>query len=308
MKASSQPTLIPKRLRRVIITAAVLIALLLMAPHISRFVVSLAIAPVVHTKQWFLTSSASLPQYLRNRSALLEDMEDLKNQLATMRADQYVNERLSKENETLRQLLHDGDDDRIVAGVIGRPTVLPYDVLLLDKGSSSGIQAGAPVYVGTQTVIGVVRSVSNTTAVVDMVTSPNFSSLVYIVGPNVYAVANGVGGGQLRVGVPQGVDVAMQDLVILPSVSPGVFGVVTHIENRPTQAEQLVYVTPEVAIRELRLVTVGEQPVLAPDASTIEATTAEAVSLLVPTETLSELGATSTASSTATTSVPEQID
>lgn len=304
MKESSRRTSNKRGLFSVLIIGVLLVVVLVALPKAAHVAASLVMTPVAKTVHWFETSAASFPQYLRNRSELLENITDLKNEIATMRADRYATVRLEKENAELRSLLHDTPGTRVVAGVIGRPPALPYDVLLLDRGSAAGIVAGAPVFIGTQTVIGVVRSVTEQAAIVDLVTSPAFASLVYIMGANVYATAEGIGGGQIAVGVPQGVVVTVGDPVILPSVSPGVYGLVEHIETEPTRAQQTVFVSPDIPIQSLRLVTVMTEPIVVPDVRGITANTRVALEAFLP-PSRSELplvSATSSATSTATTS------
>lgn len=279
-------------------------AALVLLPWLTHQAASIVVSPVAKTIHWFETSSASLPQYLRNRSELLQRISDLQNEIATMRADRYATTRLERENAELRELLNDAGDERVIAGVIGRPPALPYDVLLLDRGAEAGLVPGAPVYVGNQTVIGVVRSVAPTTAVVDLVTSPSFKSLVYIMGADIYANAVGVGSGQMVVGVPQGVPVAIDDIVIMPSVSPGVYGSVTHIEAEPTRAQQLVYVTTDTAINSLRLVTVATEPIADPKLDVITAT----VDTAMQTQLDFDLDNLPVASSTATSSAATTSD
>ena len=305
MKASSRRTSNKGKQLRIIALGALGIFVLLTAPWMAHQLAALVVTPVVKTVHWFETSTASLPQYLRNRGELLQEITDLQNEISTMRADRYAVNRLEQENKELRQLLNDVGDNRVVAGVIGRPPELPYDVLLLDRGSDAGLVAGAPVYMGNQTVIGVVRSVTPTTAIVDLVTSPSFESLVYIMGVNIYANAVGTGSGYMVVGVPQGVPVAVDDMVIMPSVSPGVYGTITHIEAEPTRAQQLAYVTTDTTLNSLRLVTVATEPIAVPSVENIKGTVDSALQTQLNFEIDRLPNATTTATSTASTTVPD---
>src|SRR5690606_12492776 len=58
---------------------------------------------------------------------------------------------LRAENASLREVLGGEEEERVAAGVIGRPSALPYDVLLIDQGSDAGVREGAPVYVSGNT-------------------------------------------------------------------------------------------------------------------------------------------------------------
>lgn len=261
MKANSRRTSQSKYYVQLTVVTALALLVLFFLPRVVYLAAATVMLPVNATKTWFLESSASLPQFLRDRAALLSDLESLKQQVAAQGGDQFTVQMLAKENAELRELMGDNGDDRILAGIIGRPNTLPYDMLMLDQGSVDGVVAGAPVYIGKRTVIGFVQSVSERTSLVTLITSPSFKSTVYVLGPDIYTSATGIGGGQLRVGVPQGFVVKEGDLVILPAVTSGVYGAVTYVEDVPSQPEQYAYVSPKIPLSSLRLVAVGVTPI-----------------------------------------------
>lgn len=259
MKASSRQTLSKKRW--LIPLAAVLLIVLL--GTVGRGVVSkiaaVVFTPVVLVQSWFYESSSTLPTYFRDRSVLLDRIEELEKRLAFENVDDNTTARLLRENNRLRSLLGNEGEERIAAGIIGRPTMTPYDVLILDKGSDDGIVASAPVYAGFDQVIGFVAEVYSHSAVVTLATTPNFESTVYIYGPNIYTTAKGLGGGILEVSVPQGIVLSERDLVILPTFGSGVFGSISLVESVATEPEQRGYVTLRQPVQSLNFVSVGKE-------------------------------------------------
>ena len=249
-----------RRRARIVLVALVCLGALFLAPKLLSSVAALAAAPINITKTWLAESGKSFPLYFRNRSDLIKQIHDLQSQLAAASGDRYTVQSLLEENKQLRSLLHDHRESRIVAGIVGRPGSLPYDTLMLDRGAADGITVDAPVYIGDNTVIGVVQNVTAHTALVELVTTPGFKSTVYVVGPNIYTDAVGQGGGQLRVGVPQGLPVHTGDVVVLPSVSSGVFGTVNSIQTAPEQPEQYAFVSPKTSLASIRFVAVGTTP------------------------------------------------
>lgn len=167
---------------------------------------------------------------------------------------------LRAENSSLREVLGQPDEPRIAAGVIGRPTALPYDVLMIDKGSDDGIEVDTPVYTGNNTVIGFVAAAYQNSSLVALLSTPGFSSTAYIFGPNIYTTAVGIGGGVTRIHVPQGISLNIGDLVVLPSMSPGIYGTVSAVDSVPERAEQYGYLTTEIPISSLKVVAVGTRP------------------------------------------------
>ncbi len=259
-RANSRRISQTKQITHVVLVGLLLIGLIALLPRLMHVAAALVMAPINGVTHWVQESSGSLPQYLRNRSELIASMDDLRQQLASRSGDKFTSEMLAKENEELRHLLGDQGDERILAGVIGRPNALPYDMLMIDQGTRDGIVVGAPVYIGDRTVIGFIQSATDKTALVTLITTPDFVSTVYVLGPDIFTTAVGIGGGQLRVGIPQGIIVKEGDLVILPSITSGVYGSVSYLETVPTEPEQYAYVSPTAPIGSLRLVSVGTTP------------------------------------------------
>lgn len=195
-----------------------------------------------------LQGESALNNLVRNESEGLNDEES--NELDYLRA----------ENASLREVLGQPDESRVAAGVIGRPTALPYDVLMIDKGSDDGIRVDTPVYTGNNTVIGFVAATYQNSSLVALLSTPGFSSTAYIFGPNIYTTAVGIGGGVTRIHVPQGIALNIGDLVVLPSMSPGIYGTVSAVDSVPERAEQYGYLTTEIPISSLKVVAVGTRP------------------------------------------------
>lgn len=288
---------------------AALVGAFLLVPIIFATLAAMIFAPIAGAKTWLFESSASFPLFFRDRAALVSKIDSLESELAGAGGNRFTIEALTLENEELRRLLGYEGEQRILAGIIGRPSALPYDVLMLDRGSNDGIVAGAPVFISDSTIIGIVRQVSAQSSIVELITTPGFETTVFIIGPDIFTNAVGVGGGQLRVGVPQGIKLTEGDLVVIPSVTSGVYGEITHVESIPTQPEQYGFVSTNIPISSMRLVSVGSTPVS-------PVTFEEAQQILVKEREMlfkvpvpegvlvvATSSATSTATSTATTSV-----
>jgi cell shape-determining protein MreC len=218
----------------------------------------LILYPVNQVIDWYTYSERTLPTYLRSRTELLTEIETLEQELANRAGTQTTIQRLINENMQLRAVAELGTtSSRIAARVIAQPTKLSYDLMKIDQGSLAGVELGAPVFVGVDTVVGVVVHVTPTYAFVDLVTTPGFSATAYVVGPNIFTPLEGVGGGVARVRVPQGVPLEVGNIVLLPSVDSGVYGEIVAVENVPSQPEQFGYVAPPVSLQSMLYVSVG---------------------------------------------------
>ena len=249
-----------KKRTQIIVVTIFCVILLFLIPSAVRTTTSVLVAPVVFIKDWFSESGSSFPQYLRNRKEILDELAYVRSQLAATGGEQVTISALQQENNRLRGLLGYEGEERILAAVIGRPDTLPYDSLMLDQGTADGIREGAPVYIGDNTVIGIVKSAAPQTSLVELITTPGFEATVFIVGPDIYTNAVGVGGGQLQVGVPQGITLNEGDLVVLPSITSGIYGAISVVQSVPTRPEQYGFVSPDIPLASMRFVSVGTTP------------------------------------------------
>lgn len=237
-----------------------ILGVLVFMPRTLGFVSSVALAPIVQVQTWIAHSSAALPTYLRDRGELRAEKQDLRMQLAEHAGAALSARRLAEENERLRGLLGATSTDRIAAAVVGRPPALPYDVFLIDKGTRDGITENAPVYIGTDQVIGFVGAVYRDRSVVTLATTPDFTATAYIYGPDIYTTATGRGSGSLRVSVPQGITLSEGDLVVLPALHAGIYGSISVVDSEPSRPEQYGYVSIEEPLASLQYVSVGSEP------------------------------------------------
>jgi len=186
-----------------------------------------------------------------------KELEGLRRELATESGTELTIKRLQIENRELRAASEfGGRTGRVVAQVIAPPSRILYDLLRIDQGTNAGITVGAPVFVGSDTVVGVIVHTTPRYSFVELFTTAGFEATAFIVGPNIFAPLEGMGGGVARVKVPQGIILSLGDLVLLPSVESGVYGEIVSIENLATQPEQYGYVTPPVPLLSMSYVSV----------------------------------------------------
>jgi cell shape-determining protein MreC len=257
MKVQSPRSSRKKRTTRITFLAVCVVLVGWFLPTIFSAVSTVIMSPVHATNQWLEESSSLIPTFVRDRQSLHADIERLENELQIHSRTDMTQQRLLSENNRLRELLGAAKENRIVAGVIARPDTLPYDFLQIDQGSNDGIEVGAPVFVGTDIVIGLVAHTAAQYSFVELFTTPGFEATIFLSGPNVVAKMSGMGGGVARVSLPQGIPIQVGNLVHVPSVEPGVFGSIAYIENEPTQPEQFGYVAPNIALQSLYQVSVG---------------------------------------------------
>lgn len=264
MKALSRHSSKKTKGRKIAKVFGVVIIVLLLGlalPFVFTTLGRIVLYPVHATQQWFQESTGRFPMYLKSQDELIGRIETLENELAVAAGTDLTQKRLYEENIWLRELLGINKKSRIAAAVIARPTELPYDLMQIDRGEQDGIKVGAPVYIGLDNVIGVVTYAAPSYAFVQLFTSPGFAATAFISGADVMTTVEGYGSGVARVSVPQGISLAVGNLVHVPSIEPGVFGRIEYIENRPSQPEQYGYITLKKPISGIHYVAVAREPV-----------------------------------------------
>jgi len=253
-----------------IVSAGLLISFLLL-PTLFQILGTTVMYPVHITRVWLAESTDSLPSYLREKRVLIEEIHSLEQQVAERSGAQVSLELIRSENRQLRELLELPDNERRhLARVVARPESLPYDVLQIDAGGRDGVIPNAPVYHGAGQVIGFVSYVAPYYSLVTLVTSPEQKGTAFVFGPDIYARTEGMGGGVLRVRIPQGVSVAKNDIVVLPAAVSGYYGKISHIETRPTEPQQYAYVPLDTSLQSIRYVSVGLDPISPLDFTTVQ--------------------------------------
>jgi len=306
-RESSRRSFHRKLVVRIGAVAAVLVLLLWLASHFFGAVFSLVTKPMYAFETWVVESSGTIPSYFRERSELLKEIEALKREQASESGLSATIDRLVAENEELRALLGATPRERLAASVIGRPPLLPHDALLIDRGTLGGVSEGAVVYHHRDQAIGFVSTSYLTSALVTLFSTPGVSMSAYVYGPDIFTTMHGEGGGVVRVNIPQGIEVAEGDVVVVPTLESGVVGAISHIVSDPSEPTQRAYVTRDTSLQSLRFVSVSPD---VPESVTFDEAVAniaegrqERFSVDVPAD-YQNLIATSTATSTATSAAP----
>ncbi len=255
---------------KVLLFGGILLAMSIwLLPVVLHSVGSMALYPLHITRVWLHESSDSLPLYLREKRELIERIQDLEQQLSIESGTRQSIRRLHAENSQLREQLDMAKPEQVTARVIARPNQLPYDVIQIDRGRRHGVELYAPVFSGVDQVVGFISHVADRYALVTLASTPGQRMTAYILGPDIFVTAEGVGDGMVRVRVPQGAPLAVDDLVILPAVRSGVFGLVTHIETETTEPQQYGYIPLPFSLQSLRYVSIGTPDAVLSDAMEI---------------------------------------
>ena len=182
-----------------------------------------------------------------------------RNQLEADNAALYAkNAALESKVADLTRLLGDRTEasSGILAGVLARPPVSPYDVLILDQGSDEGVQTGALVRGHGGMPIGVVESVSKGSSRALLYSAPRHETESWVGEGRLPMTLIGEGSGGMSAMVAREAGVLVGDFVYTAGPGAVPIGTVTAVENDPSSPRSRVDIRPLVKPFSLTWVTI----------------------------------------------------
>ena len=193
--------------------------------------------------------------YFSSKASLIAENNSLKNQLNDLSIKAAVNDTLSTENESLKELLgRTNKKSLLLATIIDRPSQSPYDTLIVDVGSNNMVVTGQTVLAENNIPIGTVTDLYSDSSRVTLYSSSGQKLSVLVGKNNVKADAIGQGGGNFIIKIPRGVPIQEGDQIIAPSISTSLYGTVSHIDLAPNDSFQTIYFNSPVNLNQLRFV------------------------------------------------------
>ena len=201
-------------------------------------------------------SAGSLTGFFSSKRTLIQENTKLREQLALEKVKGKLFDDMRADYEDLRNLTK-SNETRIPARVIASPSVVPYDVLVIDVGSMDGVLKDDLIYAGTSALLGRIATVGGKTSRAVLFSSPTHEERLIHLSSGTPVDAVGQGGGSFVVSIPQDIEVEVGDALTLPEAPHGVVAFVTRIDASPSDAFQSVHAALPENIYTLRHVGVG---------------------------------------------------
>jgi cell shape-determining protein MreC len=194
---------------------------------------------------------------VRSKYSLLTENDSLRREIASRDAGAMLLDGLRRENEELKGLLGRARTGRDVVGlVLSRPPVSFYDTLIIDVGSSDGIEVGDKVYAQGAILVGDISETFGSTARVSLFSTPGRAVSVLFGSSTVQAEAIGKGAGNFEAHLPVGVEVSEGDAITFPHLRAHVFGIVESVSVDASDSLQTILFKAPINMHQLRFVEV----------------------------------------------------
>lgn len=221
--------------------------------------------PLAAKPGWALGATAS--SATRAIGSLFED----KNNVAVDRDRlQLENQVLQNENRMLRANLEDVTHltggamlpaSTIVAGVLARPPLSPYDTLVVSLGTVLRAQQGALVYGPGGVPIGTVEQSEKGIARVLLYSSPGRKVDGWIGAKRFPVTLSGESAGAFTASIAHASSVVVGDVLYLPGPGALPAGTVASVESDPSSTEDILFIVPYINIFSIPwvLITAGHE-------------------------------------------------
>ena len=147
-----------------------------------NIVTSFIFAPVSRAASGAASAFANLPISFKSSTALTAEIDDLKDEIDTLREQLVDYEQLKHKNDLYQEFLglkEEHTDYKFAeAAIIGRDAANRYDSFTLNRGSDSGISVNDPVIYGKY-LVGVVAAVTPTQCTVNTILNPKVNVSAY---------------------------------------------------------------------------------------------------------------------------------
>jgi rod shape-determining protein MreC len=244
--------------KKFVITVSVIVLILVFCVPITRNFVFGMGTPVWKLYNFFGSVFQNNIEIVRSKNSLISENSVLKSELEKTKNLSTMNYVLKGENDDLKLILGRKTTgvNFILGAILVKPSWSPYDTLIVDVGSSDGISIGDKVMVDGNVFIGYVSEVFSNTSKIVLYSSPGEKTNVLVGDNNLEKEAVGMGGGNFKIELPREVGVKEGDSIVIPSISPNIFGIVEKISYRETDAFQTLLFKSPSNISELKWVEV----------------------------------------------------
>lgn len=191
-----------------------------------------------------------------SNAALVRERDQLSAQNAQLTAE---NRALTTRTQDLQQLLGSRTEPGtgILAGVLVRPPIAPYDVLIVDQGSDAGVTFGATAYGAGGTPIGTVASVTKGSARITLYSNPGLETAGWVGDARTPITIHGSGSGAFTATLPKAAGVAEGQGVYVSGPGAVPVGVVARIDSDPSSPNVELHIRPYLNPFSLTWVTIA---------------------------------------------------
>jgi cell shape-determining protein MreC len=196
--------------------------------------------------------------FFNTRQALVRENAILRERLSVLEKEKTALSLEQIQIDTLLDLVGRKQESRLVAAaVLSHPPQTPYDVLIIDAGSTQSVIEGSKVISLEGSVLGVVSKSFPEKARVKLYSTNGEQTNVVLERDGLSVILNGSGGGNFKLVLPRDVKVEKGDRILSPEIRPRLVAVIEEVNVKPTDSFKEILAKSPVNIFNLRFVFVA---------------------------------------------------
>jgi cell shape-determining protein MreC len=223
-------------------------------------------APVWSGENFISRGVSNLFYFFYSKDALIKENQTLKDKLVSEEILLASTRTLSDtENNFLKNIGRSPDSKIVTAAVLVHPPETPYDVLIIDVGTDSGVQVGQEVALPMDSStglpgpkIGTVSEVYKKNSKVTLYSANGQKTNAILERNSIPVQLVGRGGGNFEFSLPRDASVAVGDKILSADITRALVGVVSDIEEQSTDSFKKVLVISAANVYTDNFVTILE--------------------------------------------------
>ena len=246
------------RLKIIAIIIAIVILFFISQLGLLGEVIHRIASPLWKAENYTVDKFSGMFSVIRSKKSLISEGRALREELGKANANLLIQKVYQKENEDLKVLLgrNNGRKNVILSAVLVRPSISPFDIIVIDIGKGSGVEVGNKVVYEGALIIGEVSEVDAKSSKVKLYSSPGEKHIALIGPRSVQAEVEGFGAGSFMAKLPRDMEINDGDEVVMPNISMSILGFVQKIETEVADSFQKVIFKIPINLSELKWVEV----------------------------------------------------
>lgn len=226
--------------------------------------VSIGSSPIARSFWKFADGDTRLSFIVKDKRQLQRQVSDLESQVQTLKLELVQMEVFQKQNEEFKNALgRSSQTSTILAGVLVKPSHTLYDTVVVDAGTDAGVLIGDTVIAYGNVAIGKVVDVKKNISYVELFSQNNVESKLLHIQSGIFVDAIGQGGSMLSFEIPRDLEIAENDILVLPGIDGYLVGKVEKIKFNATDPFQTIFARSGANINHVNFVEIihgyGEQ-------------------------------------------------
>ena len=219
-------------------------------------VVSL-VSPLWRAENTLTRSTGNVAGFFASRDNLSRENIELRSKISILETELELLRFESRREELFTQMFtREFNREFIPATVLTYPPQTPYDIVVVDAGSTSRVGVEALVFLPEGAVLGRVIEVSGKSAKVILFTSPGEETVGVLERGLVPVTLIGSGGGNFTLSISREIEVVLGDRILSPRIDSELLAVVGDIRFSPTDSFKEVSAYSPINIFNFRAVLI----------------------------------------------------